>query len=116
MKLIIYMFFFTLGSWGLAAGLFFPAFRWEMFLGMIAPLVIGLLTLFCEKKIYDRNPEDLTPFMLKAFAGKMIFYGAYFICIFTFYSFNPIPFIITFLACFITLHTIEALFLKSILK
>jgi len=116
MKLIIYMFFFTLGSWGLAAGLFFPAFRWEMFLGMIAPLVIGLLTLFCEKKIYDRNPADLTPFMLKAFAGKMIFYGAYFIYIFTFYTFNPMPFIISFICYFITLHISEALFFKSIFK
>ena len=116
MKLIIYMFFFTLGSWGLAAGLFFPAFRWEMFLGMIAPLAVGVCTIIYITSIYTKTPERTTNAMTKAFMVKIIFYGTYFIYIFTFYTFNPVPFVISFVCFFITLHMSEALFFKSIFK
>ena len=51
-----------------------------------------------EKIIYDKSPEKLTPFLIKAFIGKMLVYGLYIIIIFSFYSFNPIPFIISFSA------------------
>jgi len=116
MKFIIYLSFFSLGSWGFAAGFFFPDFRWEMFLGMIAPLAVGVCTIIYITAIYTKTPERTTNAMTKAFMVKIIFYGTYFIYIFTFYTFNSVPFVISFVCYFITLHISEALFFKSIFK
>jgi hypothetical protein len=115
-KFIIYLSFFSLGSWGLAAGFFFPDVRWEMFLGMIAPLTVGVCTIIYITSIHTKIPKRTTNAMTKAFMVKIIFYGTYFIYILTFYTFNPVPFVISFVCYFITLHISEALFFKSIFK
>lgn len=113
-KFSIYISVFCLGTFGLIAGGMEQYFK-EIFLGMISPLVIGVLSIFYIDDIQKKSPEKLTNVILKMFVGKMIFYGAYFIFIFTFYTFTPVPFIISFSGYFITLHVCEALFLKSII-
>ncbi len=112
-KFSIYISVFCIGTWGLIVGGMDQYFK-EIFLGMIAPLVIGILSIVYIDDVQKKSPEKVTNVMLKTFAGKMIFYGAYFIYIFTFYTFTPIPFILSFAGYFITLHICEALFLKSI--
>ena len=116
MKVSFYIVIFVLIPWFTAGKIFFPDYYLELFWGMLLPLITTACTLYIEKIIYDKSPEKLTPFLIKAFIGKMLVYGLYIIIIFSFYSFNPVPFIISFSACFITLHVIEALFLKSILS
>jgi hypothetical protein len=112
-KFSIYISVFCLGTFGLIAGGMEQYFK-EIFLGMISPLVIGVLSIFYIDGIQKKSPEKMTNVILKMFVGKMIFYGAYFIYVFTFYTFTPVPFIISFSGYFITLHVCEALFLKSI--
>lgn len=112
-KFSVYISVFCLGTWGLIAGGIEQYFK-EIFIGMIAPLIIGVVSVLYISYIQKKSQEKLTNILLKAFMGKMIFYGAYFIYIFTFYTFTPIPFILSFVGYFITLHVCEALFLKSI--
>ena len=106
---------FCLGTWGLIAGGMMQYAK-EIFLGMIAPLIIGVISITYISIINKKTPGKVTNVLYKSFAIKMITYGAYFICIFTFYTFNPMPFILSFFSYFITLHMIEALFLRSIFK
>lgn len=86
----------------------------EIFLGMIAPLIIGVISILLLAIAHQKSPEQVNKIMIKMFAGKMVFYALYFIYIFTFYTFNPMPFILSFVGYFITLHISEALFLRSI--
>lgn len=112
-KFSIFISIFCLGTFGLLVSGMEHYFM-EIFLGMIAPLIIGIISIYLISDIQKKSPEKVTNILLKTFVGKMIFFGAYFIYIFTFYSFNPTPFIISFTGYFLTLHVSEALFLKTI--
>lgn len=110
----IFLGVFCLGTWGLVVG--GVGHAKEIFLGMVAPLTIGVLSMILLNNTHQRTPEKVNKFMITLFAGKMVFYALYFIFIFTFYTFNTLPFIISFVGYFITLHISEALFLRSIFK
>lgn len=116
MKFIISISLLCLGSWGLLSGLFFPDYSTEIFLGMIAPLLVGTITVPIMKKTHITDPNNLTRFMMKGFLAKMILYGAYVSVIIGFYTFNAIPFVLSFVGYFVMLHVLEALFLRSIFK
>ncbi len=102
-----------MGTWGLIAGGMMQYAR-EIFLGMIAPLIIGVISIVYLSIVHKKSPEKVTSVIVKSFAGKMVFYAVYFVYIFAFYTFNPMPFILSFVGYFITLHIGEALFLRSI--
>ncbi len=110
--ILIYLSLFCLGSWGLLA-IFFPAYITEIFLGLLIPWLMGLFTLGTVERIYERHPEKLTAFMMKAFFGKMVIVALYIILLFSFYTFHALPFVISFAGYFITLHTLEAFYLRS---
>lgn len=114
-KFLIYITVFCIGTWGLIVG-GLEQFAIEIFLGMIAPLIVGIISIFVLSAIHKKSPERVTNVLIKSFGIKMIFYGMYFIYIFTFYTFNPMPFILSFVGYFVTLHICEALFLRSIFK
>jgi hypothetical protein len=52
--------------------------------------------------------------MMKAFAGKLVFFGAYVGLAIGILRVQPIPFIVSFTTCFIALHLIEALCMKRL--
>jgi len=54
--------------------------------------------------------------MTTAMLIKMMSYGLLLIIIFTFISFNPLPFIISFTGYFLALHITEAFTLRLIIK
>ncbi|MFQ6678601.1 MAG: hypothetical protein ACE5D0_09830 [Fidelibacterota bacterium] len=112
-KFAIFISLFCLGTFGLIVGGMESNYR-EIFLGMIAPLIIGIVSILFISDVQKKSPEKVTNILIKTFLVKMIFYGVYFIYIFTFYTFNPKPFIISFTGYFLTLHVSEALFLKTI--
>ena len=107
---------FCLGSWGLLSGIFFPPHSTELFLGMIAPLIAGGITIPVMKKTHAADPAALTKFMMKGFLVKIILYGGDVSIIIGFYAFNAVPFILSFIGYFVTLHILEAFYLKSIFK
>ena len=107
---------FCFGSWSLISWIIIKDYISELFLGMIVPLVIGLITVTKIQSIFTSDPGKLTSFMMKSFIGKLVIYGVYMIGIVSFSSFNERPFFISFIGYFITLHVLEAFFIKSIFK
>ncbi len=87
----------------------------EVLLGMLGPLAVAGGSWVLVERTYRRNPERLTAVMVAAFAGKMIFFGAYVVVGLAVLSLRPVPFVVSFTGCFIGSHAIEALFLRRLL-
>ena len=105
---------FCFGSWSVFSWIIIKAYISELFLGMIVPLVIGLFTVTKIQSIFTSDPGELTSFMMKSFIGKLVIYGVYMMGIVTFSPFNERPFFISFMGYFITLHVLEAFFIRSV--
>ena len=112
----IFLIFLCFGSWLFVSKVFFEEYFIEIFLGMVAPLIIGLISVFKIKSIFLNFPQKLTSFMIKSFVVKMIAYGIYIVGIVTFSTFNPPQFFISFIFYFGALHVLEALFISSVFK
>jgi uncharacterized membrane protein YdfJ with MMPL/SSD domain len=83
--------------------------------GLLGPLAAATGSWVLMERAYRRDPEGLTRLMLKAFLGKMIFFGAYVAVALTALSIRPIPFIVSFTTYFIGLHVAEAVCLRRLL-
>ena len=105
---------FCFGSWSLISLIITKDYIPEFFLGMIVPLVIGLITVTKIHSIFTSDPGKLTSFMMKSFIGKLVIYGVYMMGIVAFSPFNERPFFISFMGYFITLHVLEAFFIRSV--
>jgi len=116
MKYIISIIFLGLGLAGLVSGVMYPQFTNEIFLGMIAPLVICIITIQISQNTFQKSPEKLTASLAKSFLVKMVLYALYFIVILSFYAFEPIPFVISFTCFFIIFYMIEAVFLQKLMQ
>ena len=115
MKLNMYISMFCVGTWGLlSAGL--PEYGKEIFLGMVLPWLISLISISKTHFVYNINPEKLIKHMTTAMLMKMLSYGLLLVIMFTFISFNPLPFIISFTGYFLVLHITEAFVLRCIFK
>ena len=86
----------------------------EVWLGMFAPLVVVCGTWLVTERVYKANPERLTSVMIGAFAGKLVFFGAYVGLAIGVLGVEPVPFVVSFTGYFIVLHLIEALWLKRL--
>ena len=86
----------------------------EIWLGMLAPLVVAVITWKAIERVYRQQPERLTSLMMKAFAGKLVFFGAYVGLAIGVLRVQPVPFIVSFTTCFIALHLIEAFWMKRL--
>ena len=111
----MYISMVCVGTWGLlSAGI--PDYGKEIFLGMFLPWIISLISISKTHSVYNINPEKLIKHMTTAMLMKMLSYGLLLTIIFTFISFNPLPFIISFTGYFLALHIIEAFTLRFIIK
>jgi len=86
----------------------------EVWLGMLAPLVVVSATWLMTERVYKASPERLTSVMISAFAGKLVFFGAYVGLVIGVLGVTPVPFAVSFTGYFIALHMIEALWLKRL--
>ena len=86
----------------------------EVWLGMLAPLVVVSATWLMTERVYRAHPERLTSLMVSAFAGKLMFFGAYVALAIGVFGVQPVPFVVSFAGYFIVLHLIEALLLKRL--
>ena len=82
-QFLIFVGVFCLGTWGLIVGGI--GFAKEVFLGMMAPLFAGVVSMTLFYNTHKKSPENVTKMMIKTFALKLVLYGLYFIYIFTFY-------------------------------
>ena len=114
-KFIGVMVFFCSGFWGIL-GWIDNRYILEYFFGICPSLCIGILTVYIAEKFQSKVPESLTGFFIKSFFVKMVFYGAYIIILFNFYTFSHVPFILSFTSCFVMLHISEAFFFKFTIR
>jgi hypothetical protein len=114
MKLVAWMGGASWASW-LAAAAVVDA-RMEMLLGMIGPLVVASVAWAVMERVYRRDPQRLTRVMIGAFAGKMVFFGAYVAVVIAGWSLRPIPFVVSFVCYFLALHLTEAVALRRLVS
>ena len=93
---------------------YYSTFAHEIFLGLLAPILVGYVTVFFMEKYSNMRMIYFNKMLIKGFALKFIFYGLFILTIFTVYSFNPIPFMCSFTVSFIGLHMMETIVLKKI--
>ncbi|RMF09385.1 MAG: hypothetical protein D6762_03865 [Candidatus Neomarinimicrobiota bacterium] len=102
-----------LGLWGLVAAVAGPAFLLPGFLGMIAPVVLGMITVELITRQYDRDPRKVTKLMIGSFGVKMVVYALYVVLVFQIPGLSAYPFIFSFTGFFILLHILEALYFRA---
>jgi len=88
----------------------------EVLLGMLAPLAATIGTWVLVERTYRWRPQRLTPLMVMAFGGKMVFFGVYVTLMLTVLNLRPAPFVISFTAYFIALYAIEAVCLRRLFE
>jgi hypothetical protein len=86
----------------------------EVWIGMFAPLIVVSATWLLSERVYKTHPESLTSVMISAFAGKLVFFGAYVGLVVGVLGVKPVPFAASFTGYFIALHMVEALWLKRL--
>lgn len=97
-----------------SAALLGARFGSEVWLGMFAPLIVVSVTWVLTEQVYKARPERLTSVMISAFAGKLVFFGAYVALAIGVLGVEAVPFAASFAGYFIALHLVEALWLKRL--
>jgi len=101
-------------SWLVAAALLDTQARIEVLYGMLGPLAMVSGSWVLMERAYRRNPQRLTAVMVAAFAGKLVFVGAYVVVMLRVLSLRPRTFVASFTGYFIALYLIEALYLRRL--
>ena len=83
--------------------------RLEIWLGMLGPLASALVSWIAMERQYLRRPAGMTSLMIKGFAAKMVFFAGYVTVLLSIDVVQPIPFVVSFTAYFISLYAIEAI-------
>lgn len=114
MNLVIWMVAGSMASWIGLSVFFDQRTAWEMMWGMFGPLLMVSGSWIAAKWVYERNPVDLTPMMITAFAAKLVFFGGYVTLMLKVLGLRPTPFMLSFTGYFIALYFTEALFLRRL--
>lgn len=104
----------SVASWLVATAIVGLRTGLEILLGMLAPLAVASGTLVLVERTYRRHPTRLTALMIKAFAAKMVVFGAYVALVVSLAPVRIVPFVISFTSYFIALHLAEALALRGL--
>lgn len=116
MKSVAVMVAASVGTW-LAASLVVDArFHRELLYGMVGPLVGVSGSWVAVERTYRRDPQAVTRAMMKGFAFKVVFFGAYVVAMVEGLSLRPVPFIASFVSYFCGLYLMEALYLQRLFK
>ena len=114
MRLAAWMAAASTGAAAVAVAVAGVGFAPEIVLGMFGPLAETVASWVVAEEVFRRRPERLTAVMITAFAGKLVFFGAYVAYMLSVLSLRPVPFVTSFATSFIALHLAEALLLKRL--
>jgi len=84
-------------------------------LGLLGPLLVVSASWLMMVRTFRRDPARLTPFMMLAFAAKMVFFAAYVTLAIAVFGAQPVPFVVSFTGSFVALYFAEALALRRLL-
>ena len=101
-------------SWLAITAVAGPSTRLEVFWGMLGPLLVTIVSWVVADRTYRADPERLTALMVTAFAAKLVFFGGYVAVCLGLLGLEPVPFVASFTAYYITLHMTEAAGLRRL--
>ena len=88
----------------------------EIVLGLLAPLVVALGSWRLMESTYRQSPERLSQLMVRAFLGKLVFFGLYLTVTVGAFSLDRTWFVGAFAISFVVLHLAEAAQLQRLLS
>jgi hypothetical protein len=103
-------------SWLIASRAAGPEANPEVLYGMLAPLVVAVVSWIVIERTYRADPARLTRVMVEGLAVKAVFFGAYVAGMLRVIGLRPVPFVVSFTSYFIALHVTEAMFLRRLFK
>lgn len=103
-----------LAAGGALAALVVPDAAVEIVLGLLAPLVVALGSWRLMESAYRRGPERLSRLMVRAFVGKLVFFGIYLTVTVGTFPLERTWFIGAFAISFVVLHLTEAVQLQRL--
>ena len=86
----------------------------EVWLGMIAPLLVVSGSWIVTARTHNSHPERLMSVMMTAFAAKLLLFGVYFWFALGVLQVQPEPFAVSFAVYFIVLYGAEAVCLQRL--
>jgi hypothetical protein len=86
----------------------------EIVYGMLAPLVVAVVSWVVVERAYRQSPRRVMGVMVVAFGAKMVVFGGYVAVGLRGLGLRPVPFIVSFTAYFIGLHFAEAWWLRRL--
>jgi len=114
MKSVVWLVIGSMATWFGASVFVDPRTSLEILGGMLGPLVAVTGSWVAAEWVWGRNPVDLTPMMITAFAAKLVFFGGYVSVMLKVLGLRPVPFMLSFTGYFIALNFAEALFLRRL--
>jgi hypothetical protein len=85
-----------------------------IWMGMSGPLVVAVVSWMAMERAYRTAPQRLNAVILRAFAGKLIFFGLYVTVAIRAVGVEPVPFVLSLTGYFIALHLFEAFWMKRL--
>jgi hypothetical protein len=82
--------------------------------GMVGPLAAASGSWVMIERTFRRDPARVTPLMYQSLLLKMVFFAAYIVVGIQGLSLRPTAFVVSFAAYFLTLHVIEAIWLRRL--
>jgi len=86
----------------------------EVSLGTAGPLLAACGSWMVIERTMRRDPTQVTPMMLKLFAGKMLFFGAFVVAAVLGLRLRPVPFMVSFTSAFVVMYLLEAIYLQRL--
>ena len=106
----------SLGSFLMVALWVEPTSVATLFLGMLGPLVMALVTWVLTERTFRRNPGGVTAMMVAGFGAKMVFVALYLVVMLRLVRVEAMPFVASFTSYFVLLYAIEALYLRRLFE
>lgn len=101
-------------AWAAGVAVCAPEGVLEGLLGAAGPLAAAGGSWAAAERTYRARPERLTAVMISAFGVKMVFFGAYVILMLGLLSLGLVPFMVSFTGSYVTLHMMEAIYLRRL--
>jgi hypothetical protein len=99
-------------SWGIVAVVGGEPLQRAVGLGMAGPLVAAVVTWLMITRTLAVDPAQMAGRMFLSLGVKMVFFGAYVVLAIRGLGVELVPFIVSFAAYFVALHSVEAILLR----